>query len=98
MGSIVLLDLMGGVALLLWGLHMVLSGVLRAAGPNLRRFLAKALSNRVNAFGAGLVLTALLQSSTATGLMTTSLAADGLVTLVPALAITLGANRQRLYL
>jgi phosphate:Na+ symporter len=92
MGSIVLLDLMGGVALLLWGLHMVLSGVLRAFGPNLRRFLAKALHNRFSAFGAGLCLTALLQSSTATGLMTTSLTADGLVSLVPALAIMLGAN------
>jgi phosphate:Na+ symporter len=92
MGSIVLLDLMGGVALLLWGLHMVLSGVLRAFGHDLRRFLGKALSNRFKAFGAGILLTALLQSSTATGLMTTSLAADGLVSLVPALAIMLGAN------
>ena len=42
----VLLDLMGGVALLLWGLHMVHSGILRAFGPDLRRFLAGALSNR----------------------------------------------------
>ncbi len=92
MGSIVLLDLMGGVALLLWGLHMVLSGVLRAFGPDLRRFLGKALRNRVSAFAAGLGLTALLQSSTATGLMTASLAADGLVSLVSALAIMLGAN------
>jgi phosphate:Na+ symporter len=92
MGSIVLLDLMGGVALLLWGLHMVRSGVLRAFGPNLRRFLGHALSNRFKAFGAGLVLTAILQSSTATGLMTTSLAADRIVDLVPALAIMLGAN------
>ena len=92
MGSIVLLDLMGGVALLLWGLHMVLTGVLRAFGPHLRRFLGKALGNRFSAFGAGLGLTALLQSSTATGLMTTSLAADGVVSLVPALAIMLGAN------
>jgi phosphate:Na+ symporter len=83
---------MGGVALLLWGLHMVLTGVLRAFGPNLRRFLDKALRNRFTAFVAGLGLTALLQSSTATGLMTTSLAADGLVSLVPALAIMLGAN------
>jgi Na+/phosphate symporter len=47
MGSMVLLDLIGGVALLLWGLHMVVSGVLRAFGPDLRRFLGKALSNRV---------------------------------------------------
>jgi len=92
MGSIVLLDLMGGVALLLWGLHMVLSGVLRAFGPDLRRFLGEALRNRFSAFAAGLGLTALLQSSTATGLMTASLAADGLVSLVPALAIMLGAN------
>ncbi len=92
MGSIVLLDLMGGVALLLWGLHMVLSGVLRAFGPDLRRFLGKTLSNRLTAFAAGLGLTAMLQSSTATGLMTASLAADGIVGLVPALAIMLGAN------
>jgi phosphate:Na+ symporter len=92
MGSIVLLDLMGGVALLLWGLHMVLSGVLRAFGPDLRRFLGNALRNRFTAFTAGLGLTALLQSSTATGLMTASLTADGVVGLVPALAIMLGAN------
>jgi Na/Pi-cotransporter len=92
MGSLVLLDLLGGVALLLWGLHMVLTGVLRAFGPDLRRLLGKALRNRFTAFGAGLGLTALLQSSTATGLMTTSLAADGMVGLVPALAIMLGAN------
>jgi phosphate:Na+ symporter len=91
-GSLVLLDLLGGVALLLWGLHMVLTGVLRAFGPDLRRFLNKALRNRFSAFVSGLGLTALLQSSTATGLMTTSLAADGLVGLVPALAIMLGAN------
>src|SRR5438105_1581205 len=92
MGSIVLLDLMGGVALLLWGLHMVLSGVLRAFGPELRRLLASALRNRFTAFGGGLCLTALLQSSTAVGLLTASLAADGTVNLVPALAIMLGAN------
>src|SRR6201999_3662831 len=92
MGSMVLLDLLGGVALLLWGLHMVHSGILRAFGPDLRRVLSKALGNRFSAFAAGLGLTALLQSSTATGLMTASLAADGVVSLVPALAIMLGAN------
>jgi len=92
MGSLVMLDLMGGVALLLWGLHMVLTGVLRAFGPDLRRILGKALRNRVTAFATGLGLTALLQSSTAAGLMTASLAADGVVSLVPALAIMLGAN------
>ncbi len=92
MGTIVLLDVMGGVALLLWGLHMVQSGILRAFGPQLRRLLSKALGNRLAAFLAGGILTALLQSSTATGIMTASFAAEGLVALVPALAIMLGAN------
>ena len=92
MGSIVLLDLMGGVALLLWGLHMVQSGILRAFGPGLRKLLAGALRNRLAAFAAGIGLTALLQSSTATALITSSFTADGLVSLVPALAIMLGAN------
>ena len=92
MGTMVLLDLMGGVALLLWGLHMVQSGILRAFGAELRQLLSKALDNRFAAFAAGLGLTALLQSSTATGLMTASFAAAGLVALVPALAIMLGAN------
>jgi phosphate:Na+ symporter len=88
----VLLDLMGGVALLLWGLHMVHSGILRAFGPDLRLLLAKALNNRFTAFAAGLGLTALLQSSTATALITSSFTSEGLVSLVPALAIMLGAN------
>ncbi|MGA7811250.1 Na/Pi cotransporter family protein [Bradyrhizobium sp.] len=92
MGSMVLLDLMGGVALLLWGLHMVHSGILRAFGPDLRRLLAGALRNRFAAFAAGLGLTAVLQSSTATALITSSFTAEGLVGLVPALAIMLGAN------
>jgi phosphate:Na+ symporter len=89
MGTIAILDLMGGVALLLWGLHMVRSGILRAFGPQLRRFISKAL---MAAFLAGCALTAMLQCGTATGIMTASFAAEGLVALVPALAIILGAN------
>jgi phosphate:Na+ symporter len=92
MGTLVLLDLMGGVALLLWGLHMVQSGIMRAFGSQLRRILSTALRNRLIAFLAGVGVTALLQSSTATGLMITSFATRGLVALVPALAIMLGAN------
>jgi phosphate:Na+ symporter len=92
MGTMILLDLMGGVALLLWGLHMVQSGILRAFGPGLRRFLSTALQNRLAAFASGLGLTALLQSSTATGLMAASFVNEGAVALVPALAIMLGAN------
>lgn len=92
MGTLVLLDLMGGVALLLWGLHMVHSGILRAFGTELRRTMRTALDNRFSALFAGMGLTALLQSSTATGLMTASFAAEGVMGLVSALAIMLGAN------
>ncbi|HEX9211811.1 MAG TPA: Na/Pi cotransporter family protein [Bradyrhizobium sp.] len=92
MVNLLFLDLLGGVALLLWGLHMVHSGVVRAFGSDLRHLLNVALRNRFSAFLAGILVTALLQSSTATGLMTTSFAAGGLVALVPALAIMLGAN------
>jgi phosphate:Na+ symporter len=87
-----LLDLAGSVALLLWGVHMVQTGIQRAFGPELRRWLGGALHNRLAAFAAGLGVTAILQSSTATGLMVAGFAAGGLVDLVPALAVMLGAN------
>jgi phosphate:Na+ symporter len=92
MGSTVILDLMGGVALLLWGLHMVHSGVVRAFGADLRHLLGIALQNRIRAFLAGALVTGLLQSSTATGLMVASFVTAGTLDLVPALAVMLGAN------
>lgn len=91
----ILLDIMGGVALLLWGLHMVQSGIVRAFGAEIRHVLAVALGGRrraLKAFSAGVGVTALLQSSTAMALMVTSFSADGLLALVPALAMMLGAN------
>ena len=87
-----LLNLAGAIALLLWGVHMVQSGVQRGFGSDLRRFLARALSSRIKAAAAGLGVTAILQSSTAAGLMVASFAANGFVALVPALAVMLGAN------
>ncbi len=87
-----LLDLAGCVALLLWGIHMVQTGVQRAFGPRLRSVLATALRGRVKSMLAGIGVTAILQSSTATGLMVSGFAAGGLVDLVPALAVMLGAN------
>ena len=87
-----LLDLAGMVALLLWGVRMVQTGIQRGFGPRLRQILGAALGNRFKAFAAGLGVTAILQSSTATGLMIAGFAAGGLVDLVPALAAMLGAN------
>lgn len=87
-----LLGLAGSVALLLWGVHMVQTGIQRAYGPDLRRVLGSALNRRLAAFAAGLGVTAVLQSSTAAGLMVTGFAAGGAVALAPALAVMLGAN------
>lgn len=89
---VTLLNLAGSVALLLWGVHMVQTGVQRAFGAKLRSFLGRTLNNRFKAFLAGVGVTAVLQSSTATGLMVTGFAAGGLVDLIPALAVMLGAN------
>jgi hypothetical protein len=80
---IILLDPMGGVALLLWGVHRANTGVIRAFGAEFRRILGRALRSRWRAFAAGVGITAVLQSSTATALLTSSLAARGIVDLVP---------------
>src|ERR1700722_6493533 len=90
--TLTLVDLAGTIALLLWGVHMVQTRLPRAFGPHLRRILGRAFGDRFRAFAAGLGITAILQSSTATGLMAASFAAGGLVDLVPGLAVMLGAN------
>lgn len=86
------LALAGAVALLLWGAHMVQSGIQRAFGPQLRIVLGRTLNNRYRAFLAGVAITLVLQSSTATALMATSFATGVLLELVPGLAIVAGAN------
>lgn len=91
-GTFALLDIAGYVALLLWGTHMVTSGVLRGYGSALRRWLGRYLGHRPAAFAFGICITALLQSSTAAGLMATSFAASGFLGLAPGLAVMLGAN------
>ncbi|MGB6307337.1 MAG: Na/Pi cotransporter family protein [Steroidobacteraceae bacterium] len=91
-GTRVLIDLAGEVGLLLWGTHMVSTGVQRGYGMALRRALERNLERRWLAFLTGLGVTTLLQSSTATGLMAMSFAAAGVIALQPALAVMLGAN------
>jgi phosphate:Na+ symporter len=63
-----------------------------AFGSDLRRVLGRALRNRLLAVAGGTGVTMLLQSSTATAMMVTSFAARGAIELIPALAVTLGAN------
>ncbi len=91
-GTLVLINLSGYVGLLLWGTHMISTGVQRGFGTSLRRALERNLGDRWRAFFTGLGITALLQSSTAVGLMATSFTAAGVIALAPALAVMLGAN------
>ncbi|MBT8767426.1 Na/Pi cotransporter family protein [Metapseudomonas boanensis] len=87
-----LLNLLSAVALLIWGTHIVRSGILRVYGANLRRLLSISVRRRPLAFAAGIGVTALVQSSNATALLVSSFVAQGLMLLAPALAIMLGAD------
>jgi phosphate:Na+ symporter len=87
-----LLDLLAAIALLVWGTHLVRTGVLRVFGANLRQMLASSMGNRFTAALSGIGVTALVQSSTATSLMTSSFVGQGLITLPAALAVMRGAD------
>ena len=87
-----LLNLLAAIALLVWGTHLVRTGILRIFGTNLRRILAHSISNRFTAAVSGIGVTALVQSSTATSLIVSSFVGQGLVTLPLALAVMLGAD------
>lgn len=87
-----LLKLAGAVALLVWGLYMIKTGILRTFGENLRSWLAERLRTRFAGFAAGFGLAALLQSSTASALLVAGLQKKGLVTTAIALSCVLGAD------
>jgi phosphate:Na+ symporter len=87
-----LLNLLSAVALLIWGTHIVRTGILRVYGSQLRQVLSHNVSKRPLAFAAGIGVTALVQSSNATALLVTSFVGQGLMALPPALAIMLGAD------
>ena len=87
-----LLNLLAAIALLVWGTHLVRTGILRVFGADLRDILTRSINNRLAAALAGLGVTALVQSSTATALIISSFVGQGLVSLPLALAVMLGAD------
>ena len=87
-----LLNLLAGVSLLVWGTHIVRTGILRLYGSNLRRFLRVSVRKPIHAFFAGIGITALIQSSTATALIVAAFAGQGLIGTQQALAVMLGAD------
>ena len=88
----ILIELLGSVALLLWGLRMVRTGVMRAYGTNLKRFARRSEGKVFPAFLSGLVVAALLQSSTATILISSSFAGQNLIGVGSAFITMLGAD------
>jgi phosphate:Na+ symporter len=87
-----LLNLLAAIALLVWGTHIVRTGMLRVFGENLRRVLAASFVNRFRSVIAGLGVTSIVQSSTATCLIVSSFVGKNLVTTSAALAVMLGAD------
>ncbi|WP_321948403.1 Na/Pi cotransporter family protein [Paraburkholderia sp. J10-1] len=89
---LILLNLLSGVSLLVWGTHIVRTGILRVFGADLRAILGRSTGSRLKAFLAGVGVTSLVQSSNATAVIITSFAAQGMVSLASGLTIMLGAD------
>src|SRR4030095_15325538 len=87
-----LLALFGGLALLLYGMQLTGEGLQRAAGGHLRHPLTRMTRNRLAAVGAGALVTALIQSSSATTLMLIGFVSAGLVSFRQSLGVILGAD------
>ncbi|RRV22439.1 Na/Pi cotransporter family protein [Stutzerimonas nitrititolerans] len=87
-----LLHLLSSIALLVWGTHIVRTGIMRVFGSHLRRLIGQSMQHSPLAFGAGIGVTALVQSSNATALLAISFVAQGLMALPTALAVMLGAD------
>lgn len=91
-GHTLILNLLGGVALLVWATQMVRKGVMQAFGAKLRHAIGRATAGRLRACATGLGVSTALQSSSATGLLVVAFAERGLIALAPALAVMLGAD------
>ncbi|WP_119389092.1 Na/Pi cotransporter family protein [Taklimakanibacter lacteus] len=91
-GTIVIIELLGGVAMLLWGVRMVRTGIMRGWGDRLKQFIQQRLGNNVSAFAAGGMATAALGSATAMALIVAGLAASGAIGTSVGLAVLLGAD------
>ncbi|NCO02827.1 MAG: Na/Pi cotransporter family protein [Alphaproteobacteria bacterium] len=90
--TFLLINIIAGVCLLLWGVALLRLGVTRGFGAGLRAFLSKSTDNRVKAMFAGIGMTTVLQSSTATVLIVAAFAGQGLIGASAGLAVILGAD------
>ena len=87
-----ILTLLGSLAMFLYGMSLMSGGLQKMAGNRLRVFMAKMTSNTFKCILTGIVVTAMVQSSTATTLLIVSFVNAGLLALGSAIAVIMGAN------
>ena len=91
-GIFELLKLIGSLALFLYGMKLLSESLQKLAGNKMRQILTAMTSNRVTGVLTGLIITALIQSSSATTVMVVSFVNAGLLDLVGSIGVILGAN------
>lgn len=91
-GTYELTMILGAATLLLWGVRMVRTGVMRTYGAQIRKLLPRALNNFLVALGIGVGAATALQSSIAVAVFTSSLAAAGVIPVAEGLLLLLGAD------
>ena len=87
-----LLRLLGSLALFLYGMKIMSEGLQKFAGDSLRKILTAMTTNRVTGVLTGMLITALIQSSSATTVMVVSFVNAGLLTLTQSIGVIMGAN------
>ena len=88
----ILFKLLGSLALLMFGMKSMSEALQKMAGPQLRHVLGAMTTNRFMGMTTGMLVTASVQSSTATTVMTVSFVNAGLLTLAQAISVIMGAN------
>ena len=87
-----LLRLLGSLGLFLYGMKIMSEGLQKFAGDSLRRILTAMTTNRITGVLTGMLITALIQSSSATTVMVVSFVNAGLLTLTQSIGVIMGAN------
>ena len=88
----IIFKLIGALALLMYGMKAMSDSLQKMAGPQLRHVLGAMTTNRFTGILTGAFVTAAVQSSTATTVMTVSFVNAGLLTLAQAISVIMGAN------
>lgn len=86
------ITLLGGLAMFLYGMRMMSGGLKSSASGTLKNIMEKVTNSPINAFLLGVAVTAIIQSSTATIVITSGLVAAGIISLKQSLGIIIGAN------